>query len=334
MIRKFLIERRSWIILFLCLQLLSLSMAFLDPDIPVGPLLYVTFISAIIFVIFLAIRYSIEIRFYRSLEEWDPHLDLNELSPGSSPFEQIVQTHLYDQTERLRQESALNRSMLEAEKDELLSWIHDVKTPLTAMQLMIERLDDHTAQEQLTYEWLRIHLLLDRQLHQKRIPFMENDLFIEQVELKSLLSQEIRTLRPWCMRRGIGFDVDLEIREVLSDAKWLAFIVRQLLTNAVKYSENADIVITSYLHSERPVLEIRDNGRGIDPKDLPRIFDKGFTSTLVHNDPKATGMGLYLARRAAQPLHIRVKASSQPGEGTSMKLIFPTKNEFVQIRGM
>ncbi|GAA0400300.1 sensor histidine kinase [Paenibacillus motobuensis] len=334
MIRKFLIERRSWIILFLCLQLLSLSMAYLDQDIPIGPLLYVTFISTIIFVIFLAIRYSRETRFYRSLEEWDPHLDLTELPPGSSPFEQIVQTHLYDQTERLRQEGTLNRSILEAEKDELLAWIHDVKTPLTAMQLMIERLDDQTAREQLTYEWLRIHLLLDRQLHQKRIPFMENDLFIEQVELKSLLSQEIRTLRPWCMRRGIGFDVDLEIREVLCDAKWLAFIVRQLLTNAVKYSESADIVITSYLHSERPVLEIRDNGRGIDPKDLPRIFDKGFTSTLVHNDPKATGMGLYLARRAAQPLHIRIKASSQPAEGTSMKLIFPTKNEFVQIRGM
>lgn len=334
MIRKFLLERRSWMILFLCLQLLTLSMAYLDPDIPIGSLLYITFLSAIIFVIFLTIRYSIETRFYRSLVEWDPHLDLTELSPGSSPFERIVQSHLYDQTERLRQEAALNRSILEAEKDELLSWIHDVKTPLTAMQLMIERLDDQAAREQLTYEWLRIHLLLDRQLHQKRIPFMENDLFIEQVELKSLLSQEIRTLRPWCMRRGIGFDVDLEISEVLCDAKWLAFIIRQLLTNAVKYSENADIVVTSYLHSEHPVLEIKDHGRGIDPKDLPRIFDKGFTSTLVHNDPTATGMGLYLARRAAQPLHIRIEASSQLDEGTSMKLIFPSRNEFVQIRGM
>ena len=70
MIRKFLIERRSWIILFLCLQLLSLSMAYLDQDIPIGPLLYVTFISTIIFVIFLAIRYSRETRFYRSLEEF------------------------------------------------------------------------------------------------------------------------------------------------------------------------------------------------------------------------------------------------------------------------
>ncbi|WP_068778736.1 sensor histidine kinase [Paenibacillus sp. GM2] len=334
MIRKFLIERRSWILLFLCLQVLTLFMAYLDEDIPMGPQLYISFISAIIFVIFLAVRYSRETRFYRSLGEWDPHLDLTELSPGSSPFEQIVQTHLYGQTERLRQESALNRGMLEAEKDELLSWIHDVKTPLTAMQLMIERLDDQAVREPLTYEWLRIHLLLDRQLHQRRIPFMENDLFIEQVELKSLLSQEIRTLLPWCMRRGIGFDVDLEISEVLCDAKWLAFIIRQLLTNAVKYSENADIIVTSYLHAEHPILEIKDHGRGIDPKDLPRIFDKGFTSTLMHNDPTATGMGLYLARKAAQPLHIRIEASSQPGQGTHMKLIFPTRNEFVRIRGM
>ncbi|GGG00011.1 sensor histidine kinase [Paenibacillus aceti] len=334
MIKKYLIERRSWIFLFLCLQLLTLLTTYLDPAIPFGPLLYISFLSSIIFVIFLAVRYTKETRFYKSLDEWDPHLDLNNLPPGDSPFEQIVQSHLYEQTERLRQEATLSQGMLEAEKDELLSWIHEVKTPLTAMQLMIERLEDRAAREAMNYEWLRIHLLLDRQLHQKRLPFMENDLFIEQVELRSLLSQEIRTLRPWCMRRGIGFDIRLELEELLSDAKWLAFIVRQLLTNAVKYSENADIMVSSYLHAGHAILEIKDQGRGIDPKDLPRIFDRGFTSTTLHNDPKATGMGLYLAKRAAQPLHIRIEASSKPGEGTCMKLIFPLRNEFLQIRGV
>ena len=74
---------------------------------------------------------------------------------------------------------------LEQEKDELLSWIHEVKTPLTAMHLMIDRLDDETMKTHLTYEWLRIHLLLDQQLHQKRIPFIENDLYIENIDLET-----------------------------------------------------------------------------------------------------------------------------------------------------
>ena len=101
------------------------------------------------------------------------------------------------------------------------------------------------------------------------------------------------------MQKGIGFDVDLEITNVLSDAKWLSFIIRQLLTNAIKYSEASDIMITKLSEDDQTKLEIKDSGRGIDPKDLPRIFDKGFTSTTKHQDHAATGMGLYLAKKGS-----------------------------------
>ncbi len=77
---------------------------------------------------------------------------------------------------------------------------------------------------------------------------------------------------------------------------------RQLLTNAIKYSESTDILIKTYLQNDHIHLEIRDFGRGIAPKDMPRIFDKGFTSTLQHRDNAATGMGLYLAKKAAHSL--------------------------------
>ena len=223
---------------------------------------------------------------------------------------------------------------LEQEKDELLSWIHEVKTPLTAMQLMIDRLDNETMKSHLIYEWLRIHLLLDQQLHQKRIPFIENDLYIEITDLKVLITKEIKDLQSWCIQKGIGFDLHLEVTEVLSDAKWLAFIIRQLLTNAVKYSEASDIIIKSYQQDEQTILEVEDFGRGIDPKDLPRIFDKGFTSTTKHQDNAATGMGLYLAKKAAKPLLIHIDVHSKLGEGTTFTLTFPKRNEFVHITGM
>ena len=133
------------------------------------------------------IRYHKETRFYKSLEEWDNNLDLTSIAHAESPFEKIIENSMTNQTEHLKQDAfAQSNDFRSRRKMNLLSWIHEVKTPLTAMHLMIERLDDDTMKAQLTYEWLRIHLLLDQQLHRKRIPFMKNDLYIEQTDLETI----------------------------------------------------------------------------------------------------------------------------------------------------
>ncbi|WP_117016893.1 sensor histidine kinase [Aeribacillus pallidus] len=334
MIKKYIIERKSWILLFLFMQLFILFISYLDSTISLKSVLYIVFLSMIIFFIFVIIRYNKETKFYKSLEGWENSLDLTSIANAESPFEKMIEQRIINQTKLLKQEASQNRIALEQEKDELLSWIHEVKTPLTAMHLIIERLDDEVIKAQLTYEWLRIHLLLDQQLHQKRIPFMENDLYIENVALGPLIFKEIKALQSWCMQKGIGFEVELEAAEVLSDAKWLAFIMRQLLTNAVKYSDSSDIIIQSYRQNDQTMIKVKDFGRGIDPKDLPRIFDKGFTSTTAHQDNASTGMGLYLAKKAAETLLIDIKVESKLGEGTTVTLTFPKKNEFVRITSM
>ncbi|MDR7074027.1 sensor histidine kinase [Fictibacillus barbaricus] len=334
MIFRYLVERRSWIALFLIQQLILALIAYLDPAIPLTSIGYIIFISVIVFIVFLHFRYQKESSFYNQLEEWEKDFDTSRLTIPSSPFERIVENSIIEQTEHLKRTSFHNRVELEQEKDELLAWIHEVKTPLTAMHLMIQRMDNHPLKPGLTYEWLRIHLLLDQQLHQKRIPSIENDLFMETTDLETLLFSELKTLQSWCIQKGIGFDLDLQAAQVLSDAKWLAFIIRQILTNAVKYSKDTDILIKSYQQDESAVLEIEDYGRGIDSRDLTRIFDKGFTSTTEHHDQASTGMGLYLAKKASDSLHIRINVKSTLGRGTAFTLVFPAKNEFDQITGM
>ncbi|MFF2447818.1 sensor histidine kinase [Neobacillus sp. NPDC058068] len=334
MIKQYLVEKRSWIFLFLVIQALILFIAYLDTALPLMPFFYIVFLSTLVFCIFLFFRYHKETKFYKSIAQWENNLDLTTIAAPESPFEKIIEQRIINQTELLKKEASENLLMLEQEKDDLLAWIHEVKTPLTALHLMIDRLDDERMRAQLTHEWLRIHLLLDQQLHQRRIPFMENDLYIEETDLKALLFKEIKTLQSWCMQKGIGFEVELEAATVLSDAKWLAFIIRQLLTNAVKYSESSDIIIKSYQHDGRTVLEVSDCGRGIDPKDLPRIFEKGFTSTTSHHDNAATGMGLYLTKRITKPLLIHIDVYSKLEEGTTFTLTFPKRNEFVDIAGM
>ncbi|REJ09901.1 sensor histidine kinase [Halobacillus trueperi] len=334
MIRKFLAERISWILLIVILQLLALFIAFVDQTVPLSSMLYYILLSGLLVILFLFIRYRKETRFYTELEERDNDLDLTTFPEADSPFEAVIETNVRDQMERLMQEASRNQSLLEQEKDELLSWIHEVKTPMTAMRLIIDRIDDFKLKSQLTFEWMRIHLLLDQQLHQKRIPFIENDLYIEQVELEPLLFIEIKSLRSWCMQKGIGFDIDLQAETVLTDAKWFAFICRQLMTNAIKYSEKSEITIASTEEAGRVKLTIQDEGRGIDPRDLPRIFEKGFTSTTEHQDQAATGMGLYLTDRIRKALKIDIDVESELGKGTTFTLSFPKPNEFTKLGSM
>jgi two-component system, OmpR family, bacitracin resistance sensor histidine kinase BceS len=128
--------------------------------------------------------------------------------------------------------------------------------------------------------------------------------------------------------------VDLQAERVLCDAKWLSFIMGQLLTNAVKYSEESDVMIRSYEHRGQVYIEVKDNGRGISPQDMPRIFEKGFTSTTQHEDSRATGMGLYLAQKATHALSIHIGVQSVLNEGTTFTLAFPKPNDFVDMKSM
>ncbi|MDR6555637.1 sensor histidine kinase [Paenibacillus qinlingensis] len=336
MSKTFLMERISWIGMFLFGQCLLLLIAYLDLSIPFQPVLYIVFLSTILFIIFLIIRYHKETAFFKRLHDWESSLDVSGVADAASPFEKIMELALINQTEQLHQSASRQQIALEQEKDELLSWIHEVKTPLTAMHLMISRVENDPMRASLTFEWLRIHHLLDQQLHQLRLPSIENDLYIEKVDIESLLYMELKSLQSWCIQKGMGFDVQLDVTETLSDAKWLAFILRQILTNAVKYSDKpaSDIIVRSFVAQERTMIEITDSGRGIAPKDLPRIFDKGFTSTTWHQDSAATGMGLYLAQKAAHTLHIQLTVQSEVGVGSTFTLIFPQPNELLRITGM
>ncbi|PIC64854.1 histidine kinase [Sporosarcina sp. P13] len=331
MIRVFLKERASWILFFCLLQLLVLLMGFLDSSISFQSAAYIVFISCLLFCLFIIVRYVKETRFYRELNMLDASFDMTEFPEASTTFEKITYEWIAEQQAIVKHQLDQLQISVNQEKDDILNWIHEVKTPLTTMQLMIERTSDPVLRSQLMYEWLRIHLLLDQQLHQKRIPFIQNDLFIEKTNIQKLLSQEIKSLKLWCMQKGIGFEVSLKTEEVLTDSKWLGFMIRQLLTNAVKYSEASDIYIRSTTDHEVTTISIEDFGQGIDKRDLSRIFDKGFTGTANHQDHAATGMGLYLVKLVAESLLIDIQVQSTLGKGTLFILTFPKENEFVRI---
>lgn len=332
MLLRYLAERRSWIALFAAQQLLLLFLAWIDPAIPFGPAAYAVFLSALVFLLFLYYRFHRETRFYRRLEELSPDPENTDLPDAERPFERIVRDSLAARGDRQREVLTEARTSAERRRDELTSWIHEVKTPLTAMKLIIDRMDDGDHKSAMAYEWLRIHLLLDKQLHMERMSELENDLHIRRVPLEPVIVGEIRALRSWCISKGIGFDLDLSVEEVLCDAKWLAFILRQLLSNAVKYgAPGSDIVIRSGSADGFAYIEVTNEGAGIDARDLPRVFDRGFTSAAKPQGDSATGMGLYLARRAADALQLALEAESYPGGPTTFTVRFPARNAYSAV---
>ncbi|KAF9137521.1 hypothetical protein BGX30_010139 [Mortierella sp. GBA39] len=232
-----------------------------------------------------------------------------------------------------RKISDLKKTWL-VQNDMTASWIHEVKAPLTAMKLAIDAHPRDPVMRTLEAEWLRLHLLVDRQLYITRLPSLESDYVPEETVIQRLAAKEVRELASWCMAKNLAVEFEGDEAQVTTDSKWCRFMIRQILINAVKYSPEGG---TIWIASERMpagnvVLVIKDEGPGIPAHDLPRIFDKGFTggNGRLHN--AATGLGLYLARVVGDRIGVTLEAESAPGKGTAMRLIFTAANAYEKVQ--
>ncbi|WP_342599469.1 sensor histidine kinase [Psychrobacillus sp. FSL H8-0483] len=339
MLLLFLKEKKAWILFFIILQIWLNFILTLDITFSHVSIRYINSVNTLLFIVFLTWRFFVETNYLRKLNEVQRQAEnevdsfLNAIPDGTSPFERLISKSMEEMILKSREELNGVKVEFSEEYDRTLTWIHEVKTPLTAMKLMIDSLDNPSTQKKLELQWLRIHLLLDQQLHHTRLPAIERDNMIESVVLQKIVHKEIKELQSWCLEKGIGFDLDNLDKEVLTDQKWLSFIIRQLLSNAVKYSmENAEIqIFASKEDTGHIVLHVQDEGIGISQADLPRIFDKSFTGLTGRLTTASTGMGLYLAKNAAEKLGIVIFVQSEQGVGSTFSLRFPLKNEFLQI---
>ena len=211
------------------------------------------------------------------------------------------------------------------ESDYTAAWVHEVKAPLTAMKLTMDEHRNDPVIRKIEAEWLRVHLLIDQQLYISRLPTLEADYVLEKTDVHRLVTAEVRELASWCMEKNIAVEFEGEDIEVVTDVKWCRFIIRQLLTNAVKYSpDGGTIIISTNVNTNWKchVLSIKDEGPGIKAHDLPRIFDKGFTGGTGRLHNAATGLGLYLAQTVATKIGITLQAQSEMGQGTTIQMTF------------
>lgn len=203
------------------------------------------------------------------------------------------------------------------------TWVHEVKTPITAARLLCRGLEGPT-RRRLEGELAQIEAHVERALFYARAESPEKDLVVRPTPLAELVRQAVQAHRTLLIQNGVRVEAEAVAGTVYTDEKWAAFLLGQLLQNAARYRRDRPVItLTAQPLGDRVALTVADNGLGIPAQELPRIFDRGFTGTNGRQRGGATGMGLYLARQVAEALAIDLQAASQVGEGSVFTLTFP-----------
>ena len=195
-------------------------------------------------------------------------------------------------------------------------WAHQIKTPLAAMRLLLQ--DAETDEQRALLEQLQsVEQYVEMVLGYLRLESTSSDYVIRNYALDDIVRQAVRKFASQFIRRKLRLEYAPLNVNVITDEKWLLFVIEQVLSNALKYTRSGSVSITL---EEPKTLCIRDTGIGIAPEDLPRVFEKGFTGCNGRTDKRATGIGLYLCRRILEKLGHTIAITSEVGVGTTVRI--------------
>ena len=216
-------------------------------------------------------------------------------------------------------------------KDYYSMWVHQIKTPIQAARLLLEceELKELEASKGLEEEIFKIEQYAEMVLQYLRCQDMGEDLILKEYDLSGIVKKAVKKYAMFFIHNNLSLTLEEIEASVLTDEKWLGFVLEQVLSNAVKYTKQGGISI--YLDKSckeydgqrlSACLVIEDTGIGIREEDLPRIFEKGFTGFNGRMDRKSTGIGLYLCREILKKLAVSVHVKSRVGKGTRVYLYF------------
>ncbi len=198
-------------------------------------------------------------------------------------------------------------------------WVHQIKTPIAAMRLVLGELPPEEGGI-IRQELFKIEQYADLALKYVKLGEISSDLVLEPCALEPIARQAVKKFAVPFIYKKLSVEFAPTEAAVISDIKWLAFILEQLLSNAVKYTPSGGRVT---LYWRDGSFFVEDTGMGIRPEDLPRVFEKGYTGYNGRMDERASGIGLYLVKKTADALSISVSVESRLGQGTRVKLTFP-----------
>lgn len=313
MIRYLNYKRKEILVYFLLIISIEVifSLFHLDKKALVYPLILWLFIG----IVYLLLDYSSN---KQKLDKWILDEETN-IKPSS-----IMEDAYIQKIEKLEDEliQVKNKSIQREQNqmDYYTLWVHQIKTPIASMRLNLQN-EDSIQSRQLLIELNRIEQYTNMVLTYLRLDSSSTDYVFQKVDLDQIMKDVIRKFSSEFINRKLSLDYLLNSYEVLTDEKWLAFVLEQILSNALKYTRSGKITISQ----SDTILCIQDTGIGIQKEDLARVFEKGYTGLNGRLDKKASGLGLYLCKRICDNLHHKIWIESEIGKGTCVYIQFLDK---------
>lgn len=249
-------------------------------------------------------------------------------------YQQMIET---EDIARKMAESANLQQQVEM-KDYYACWVHQIKTPIAALRLLLQSqkndLQEVPGDQEEVYckqyqslsdmeeELFRIEEYVNMALQYQRLQSGSNDFVLEKISLDRMIRDGIHKYARTMIRKKIRVQYEGCEDMVLTDEKWMVFVIGQILSNAVKYTLEGEISLSVHHQGIWVYLRIQDTGIGIRSEDIPRVFERGYTGFNGRSDKKSTGIGLYLCQKILKKLGHTIRLESQAGEGTSVWIGF------------
>ena len=225
---------------------------------------------------------------------------------------------LYEELEKLTQE---NRQKNTDMVDYYSMWVHQIKTPIAAMNFLLD--NEEVDQKILQQELFKIERYVEMVLTYIRLDSISSDYVITKINLDEVVKDSVKKYATIFINKKIKLNYVSHETMIISDKKWLSFAFEQILGNSVKYSSAGGEITIETCENK---LVIEDRGIGIKEEDLPRIFEKGFTGFNGRYEKKSSGLGLYLCKKTLDKLGHHIEISSKVGEGTRIEITFPKED--------
>ncbi len=323
--KKYLKDHRKLIAAVLVSTAVSAFIFYLY-NLPLEAVLYTACLLSIVLLVFFILpdflSYVRQVKTLRELRR--SILDLLDFPalPGTLPEQELMKLSA-SLCEKIQELETLSAGKQKEMMDYYTLWVHQVKTPLSAMRLILRSPDWETSPREtadaLLQELFKVERYVEMVLGYLRLDSISSDLQLECCDLHDIVTRSVKKFAPQFIYQKLSLDLQSFDNQVLTDRKWLEFVIEQLLSNALKYTRDGGVSIFA---DSSDMLVIRDTGAGISPEDLPRIFERGFTGCngRIDTENHSTGLGLYLVKQVLDRLQNRIEIISQPGQGTEVRL--------------
>ncbi len=288
------------------------------------PVSYAFLICGFWFFLYEMVEYIRYVRRHRSLVETEQcaAVVIDDLPEANGLIEEDYQRILrllYEEKWEMESKERISRQEM---SDYYTMWVHQIKTPIAALRLLIQSHEGTEDEEtrnlvkDMKIELFKIEQYVEMVLTYLRMESMSSDLVLEQCSLEQMVKQAVHKYSSMFIMQKIKFSYTPVNRQILTDEKWFVFVLEQLLSNALKYTKDGSVSI--YVEDEFLIIE--DTGIGIWPEDLPRVFERGFTGYNGRGYKKSTGIGLYLCKSIMDKLKHTLRIESEVGKGTRVCL--------------